>query len=136
MKPIVIALIFLISCAPAVQEVFTKPTSQEVKEVPVEAVIEPVKEEVKTEVDVQPTEPVQQLRPEEQCVENCQTNCERSAQNACTQKERSGCKDICNDNPIIDPSACTQACTYLSQSNVCKQQMEQFCSAQCVGTCH
>jgi hypothetical protein len=69
-------------------------------------------------------------------MELCEGNCAETAQNACTQDERSTCKAYCGDNPTIDPSACTQTCAYLGQPNVCKQQMEQFCSANCVGYCH
>lgn len=141
MKWVIFALLILISCAPAAQEITTKPVV-ETKPIaqPPTAPLEP---QVKAPQEVQavkatlaPTQPPTSLSPEEDCVELCETNCAATAQNACTQHERSTCKAHCTDNPTIDPSACTQTCAYIAQPNVCKQQMEQFCSAQCVSYCH
>ncbi len=141
----IIALLFLISCAPAAQEVMTKP---KVDQQPMQQVIAPpvLEPEIKAPQQVvQPTatqapttKPVVQkeLSPYEECLQDCDESCAATAQNSCTQRDRSGCKDICNDNPIVDPSACTQACSYLPQPSVCKQQMDSFCSAQCVNYCH
>ena len=143
MKWPILVLIFLLSCAPATQEVTTKPVTERQLEAPkTEVVIEPqVKAPQQTVVEATPApapeiETKPSLSPEEECAQDCEENCKATAQNSCTQSGRSDCKDICNDNPVIDPSACTQTCTYLSQPNVCKQQMEQFCSAQCVAYCH
>ncbi len=146
MKWAIFALLLIISCAPAAQEVTTKPVMEKQIEAPkTEQVLEPqVKAPqqitvVQTTPSPSPTPKIETkpaLSPEENCIQECEENCKATAQNSCTQKGRADCKDICNDNPVIDPSACTQACTYLNQPNVCKQQMEQFCSAQCVGHCH
>lgn len=134
MKWAILLLVLLISCAPAAQEIGAKPVIQTQPEPP-KPVPQPVLEpEVKAPQEVAPPQPVS--IPEKTCNELCQENCGATAQNACTQKERSGCKAVCGDNPVIDPSACTQACTYITQPNSCKYQMEQFCSSQCVKQCH
>ena len=113
------------------QEVVTKPVVSQQPEVPKpQPVLEP---EAKAPQEVPP--PALQPAPEKTCKDVCEENCKATAQNSCTQKERSGCKAICGDNPTIDPSACTQACTYITQPNHCKLQMEQFCSANCVRQC-
>ncbi len=136
MKWTILLLVLLISCAPVSQEVSSKPVVAQQPETPKPL---PVLEPVKAPVEVPPVQPAAQpapqLSPKEECIEMCQENCKATAQNSCTQKERSGCKDICGNNPTVDPSACTQACTYLSQPNQCKLQMEQFCSANCVRQC-
>ena len=142
MKWHLLALLILISCAPIAQDVVTKPKMEQQIEAPrTEPVLEPqikVPQEVEVPEIVEQPEPVQQpkLSPKEECIQNCENNCAATAQNACTQRERSKCRGMCNDNPAIDPSACTQACAFLHQPNVCKQQVEKFCSAQCVGYCH
>ncbi len=145
MKWAILALILLISCAPATQEVVTKPVMDTQIEAPQTEPIVPVLEpQIKAPQEIavvqstpSPSPKIETtLSPEEECIQDCEENCKATAQNSCTQSGRADCKDICNDNPVIDPSACTQACTYLNQPNVCKQQMEQFCSAQCVGYCH
>lgn len=136
MKWNMLLLILLISCAPVSQEVSSKPVVQNQPEVPKpQPVLQP---EVKAPVEVPPVQTVSapEPAPEKSCNDICQENCKATAQNSCTQKERSGCKAICGDNPTIDPSACTQACSYLSQPNQCKLMMEQFCSTQCVKQCH
>jgi len=142
MRWVVLALIFLISCAPAVKEVAVTPSTQEVVAKPVvEAKPKPVVTQPPLETaQILPAEPLKEetespkLSPLEECVNLCNENCERAAQNACTQRERSQCKANCGS--IIDPSACSQACTYITQPNVCKQQLEEFCSNQCVEQCH
>ncbi|MEM3154987.1 MAG: hypothetical protein QW165_05510 [Candidatus Woesearchaeota archaeon] len=134
-------LIFLISCAPTAQEVITKPVSeQKIISPPATAPLEPqvkVPQEIAVETTSAPTQlPKKDLSPQQECIQLCKDDCAATAQNSCTQKERSTCKSHCGNNPIIDPSACTQACAYLNQPNVCKQQMEQFCSARCIEYCH
>jgi len=144
MKWPILVLIFLISCAPATQEVMTKPVMEKQIEAPKpEPILEPQVKPAQApavQATTAPTPKIEtkpSLSPEEACLQACEENCAATAQNSCTQSGRPDCKDICNDNPVIDPSACTQACTYVpNQANVCKQQMEQFCSAQCVGSCH
>lgn len=142
MKWIILALLILISCAPAVQEVTTKPIVDtkpiETKPVaPLEPQIKaPQEQPIVTQPPQKTTPPKSDLSLEQQCIELCENNCAETAQNSCTQGERSTCKDYCDDNPAVDPSACSQSCTYINQPNVCKQQMEQFCSANCVAFCH
>jgi len=129
-----VLLIFLISCAPVVQETVTKPVVEEKVVIPqpaVEPVVEPVIEAEKTPVVQKEPEPVQKT-----CMQFCEDNCQATAQISCSQVERAKCRDICFDDPVIDDSACTQACAYLSQPNVCKSQMERFCTANCVKVCH
>jgi len=145
MKYLVLALLFLISCAPIAQEATTKPTVEtqptaqpapKTAEPPLESQIKVPQETVIEEPQVK-EEPKPQLSPKEQCTKACDENCDSTAQNACTQKGRPDCKAMCGDNPTIDPSACTQACTYVpAQSNACKSMMSDFCSNQCVKTCH
>ncbi len=133
MKWAILFLVILISCAPVSQEIGAKPVvtqPEPPKPVPL-PVLEP---EVKAPQEVAPPQPV--IIRERTCNELCEENCKSTAQNACTQKERSRCKDVCGDNLVIDPSACTQACTYITQPNQCKLQMERFCSANCVKQCH
>jgi len=141
MKYLVLALLFLISCAPISQEVTTKPI------VETQPTVQPTQPVLQTEIKVpqetaipveQPKEePKPQLSPKEQCTKTCDENCDATAQNSCTQKGRPDCKAMCGDNPTIDPSACTQACTYVpNQANACKSMMADFCSNQCVKTCH
>ena len=139
MKWTILLLVLLISCAPVSQEVSSKPVVQNQLAPKPLPVLEP---EIKVPVvpPVQPaaqpaSQPAPKLSPKEECNEMCQENCKATAQNSCTQRERSPCKTICGNNPTVDPSACTQACSYLSQPNQCKLQMEQFCSANCVRQC-
>ncbi len=146
MKWAIFALLLIISCAPATQEVITKPVMDQQIEAPKTEPVPVLEPQIKAPqqvaaIQATPTpspkiEETPSLSPEEECIQDCEENCKATAQNSCTQSGRADCKDICNDNPVIDPSACTQSCTYLNQPNVCKQQMEQFCSAQCVGFCH
>ena len=68
------------------------------------------------------------------CMDDCENRCAERAQQACTQKERAACRAECGD--IIENSACVQACTYLTRPEICKQQFEQFCNAQCVKECY
>ena len=140
MKWIVLTLLFLISCAPAAQEVTTKPISEKgpAQAPTTQPVLEPqvkAPQEVVKAPETVKEEPKPQLSPQEDCQEMCKGSCEASAQNACTQPGRPECKAGCGD--VIDPSACSQACTYVqNQPQQCKQMFEQFCSAQCVNYCH
>ena len=147
MKWVILALLFLISCAPAAQEVVTKPKMEQQAQPAEQPKPQPVLEpQVKAPQQVVAPEPAKppapapapkpQLTPLEECVQDCEEKCAATAQNSCTQKERSQCKGMCDDNPVVDPAACSQACAYINQPNVCKQQMDQFCSANCVGYCH
>jgi|SRR3989344_3063649 len=136
MKWIIALLVLLVACSTVEQTVMSKPAVQPeqtiVQQAPAEQQI--LEAEVKAPVETAPA----QLEPTEQvqltCDDLCQQDCERDAQNACKQQERSDCKSQCGD--IIDPSACSQACSFLHQSATCKTQFEQFCKAKCVERCN
>ena len=139
MKWVLLVLLILISCAPATQEVTTKPISnaEPQQSEKVVAQLEPQVKVVQAATETpQPTEiPKSDLSPQESCEELCQQNCESSAQNACTQEGRPQCKAGCGD--IIEPSACVQACTYAPrQPQDCKRLFTEFCTSRCVGYCH
>lgn len=68
------------------------------------------------------------------CKEQCADDCALSAQVACSKSERVDCKANCGS--IADPSACTQACSYLHQPSSCRSILEKACASQCVGLCH
>lgn len=146
MKWIIALLILLVACSTVEQTAMTKPSTR-----PIESTVyqqpepaaaqeqvskQPVLEsEVKAPVETapaqsEPAEPQVQLS----CDELCAQDCEKDAQNACKQQERSQCKSQCGD--IIDPSACSQACSFLHQSASCRTQFEQFCKAKCVERCN
>jgi hypothetical protein len=143
MKWFVIALLILISCAPATQDVTTKPISNaEPQQSPkvvaqLESQVKAPQEQTQQSViqTLQPTETPKSSSQPESCTELCAQNCESSAQNACTQESRPQCKAGCGD--IIEPSACVQACTYAPrQPQDCKRLFTEFCTARCVGYCH
>jgi hypothetical protein len=138
MKWVVIALLILISCTPATQEVTTRQinNAEPQQSQKVVAELEPQAKAPQTATDTpQPTETPKSTSPPESCTELCAQNCESSAQNACTQESRPQCKAGCGD--IIEPSACVQACTYAPrQPQDCKRLFTEFCTARCVGYCH
>ncbi len=67
------------------------------------------------------------------CIEKCSSSCEISADFACSKPSGADCKATCGQ--IIDPSACSTACS-LRSAGICEQKFIEFCSAQCVGKCH
>ncbi len=71
--------------------------------------------------------------PVQACIENCNSDCEISADFACSKPSGTDCKAACGS--IIDPSACSTACS-LRNANACEPKLMEFCSAQCVGKCH
>lgn len=74
------------------------------------------------------------LTPKEKCLNSCESQCEYDAAIACKQNDRSECRANCGN--IINPSACTQVCTYiLQQQGQCKSQFEKFCKNTCVERC-
>jgi len=147
MKYAVLALllVILIGCTTVNQQVASKPKANQelvtsgVKEAPVlvpEATPAVPKETMVQNVTSTVTAPAVPAKPvsEYSCIPDCERRCEQTAQNACTQHERSECRSMCGET--IEPSACTQACTYISQPSACKQQMEQFCKSACVPKCY
>lgn len=75
----------------------------------------------------------QELSVPQDCEGFCAWECERNAHNACNQRERSQCKALCGST--IDPSACSQACSFINQPGACRSQMEKFCKSQCTAKC-
>jgi len=150
---LLVLLVLLTACGPTVVEKESKPvvrdTRQPIKETqeletePVPAPTPVAEPQPAPEPIASPTKPVEpafkesaeqkHLSQTQSCIEACQQDCTAAAINSCKQRFRSECKARCGD--IIDPSACTQACTYISQPQQCKTQFEQFCNAQCVGLC-
>jgi len=135
-------LVFLISCTvqqSAVSNARTAPITQPATS-PVQQTIVPetkIPQDIPMQI-VQPEPVVKQFENSTSgkipCMDDCQNNCGESAQIACTQKERAACRASCGE--IIENSACVQACTFLSRPDVCKEQFEKFCSAQCARECY
>lgn len=67
------------------------------------------------------------------CIEKCASSCGISANFACSKPSGADCKMSCGQ--IIDPSACSTACS-LRSAGICESKFIEFCSAQCVGKCH
>ena len=139
---IIALLLVLIACSTTVQETavskpVVQPSTQQAPPVPAlesqvkapQEIITPDDKTVPSNVTLQ----VQTAPAERTCKSQCDSDCEADAQLACKQRERSACKANCGD--VIDPSACTQACTYLNQPQSCKSMLEQFCKSRCVQIC-
>ncbi len=71
--------------------------------------------------------------PVAECIEKCESSCKTSATYACSKPSGADCKSACGQ--IIDPSACSTACS-LRSARICEPKFIEFCSAQCVGKCH
>jgi hypothetical protein len=71
--------------------------------------------------------------PVEACLEACTASCENSAVKACGQSTGAACKTNCGT--IIDPSACSTACS-LRDAHACEPKFIDFCTAKCAGKCH
>ncbi|MEM2916247.1 MAG: hypothetical protein QXT19_02735 [Candidatus Woesearchaeota archaeon] len=67
------------------------------------------------------------------CIEKCKLSCETSANFACSKPSGADCRSGCGQ--IIDPSACSTACS-LRSARICEPKFIEFCSAQCVGKCY
>ncbi|MEM4240450.1 MAG: hypothetical protein QXM31_04195 [Candidatus Woesearchaeota archaeon] len=67
------------------------------------------------------------------CIKKCESACMISADFACSKPSGADCKSACGQ--IIDPSACSTACS-LRSAGICEPKFLEFCSAQCVGKCH
>lgn len=67
------------------------------------------------------------------CIKKCESACMISADFACSKPSGADCKSACGQ--IIDPSACSTACS-LRSARVCEPKFIEFCSAQCAGRCH
>ncbi|MBI4146540.1 hypothetical protein HY489_04335 [Candidatus Woesearchaeota archaeon] len=132
-------LLILISCLPLAQpgtQATTKPTVDTTITQPVSPTSAPISSEPK-QLQEQPKTNVTIVapEPEKDCSTLCSDKCKQTAQNSCTQTERSKCKASCV-NEVIEASACTQACTYITQQpQYCKQKMAEFCTNRCVEIC-
>lgn len=131
-------LLLLASCMipnSEVSNITTTPVLEKQAE-PLEAEVKLPQETPKEVLTISTNKTLQNItsKGEISCIDDCNYQCETSAQKACTQKERAGCRANCGET--IENSACVQACTFLSRPDICKQQFEQFCKAQCVGECY
>ncbi len=102
----------------------------EIVEEPEEPVIEPVIPE--PEVIIIP-EDKPSGDPVADCLRKCTSSCEISAKTACSQSSGSACKHLCGN--IIDPSACSTACS-LRSARICQPKMVEFCTSQCNSKCY
>lgn len=84
------------------------------------------------EVYIVPAEhpPVDRLQ---SCLDGCELKCKQSAAVSCRQTTGTACKANCGD--IIDPSACSIACS-LRDARSCEPKFKEFCGAQCVKRCY
>jgi hypothetical protein len=71
--------------------------------------------------------------PYKACIDNCDSSCKISATYSCNKPSGADCKQSCGQ--IIDPSACSTACS-LRSARVCEPKFIEFCTAQCIGKCH
>lgn len=76
------------------------------------------------------TQPVDRLQ---SCLDGCQLKCKQNAAVSCRQTTGTACKANCGD--IIDPSACSIACS-LRDARSCEPKFREFCGAQCVKRCY
>ncbi len=67
------------------------------------------------------------------CLDGCELKCKQSAAVSCRQTTGTACKANCGD--IIDPSACSIACS-LRDARSCEPKFKEFCGAQCVKRCY
>lgn len=73
------------------------------------------------------------IDPLQQCLDGCQQTCKTAAATSCRQTTGTACKANCGD--IIDPSACSIACS-LRDARSCEPKFKEFCGAQCIKRCH
>lgn len=71
--------------------------------------------------------------PLQDCLDSCSASCESSSSLACSQTTGYGCKQNCGS--IIDPSACSTACS-LRDARKCEPKFIEFCTSTCEGRCH
>ncbi len=71
--------------------------------------------------------------PVQACVDKCISSCTSSASRACSQSTGTVCKQNCG--AIIDPSACSTACS-LRDARICEPKFIEFCTSKCDGRCH
>ncbi len=137
MKYLAILMFLLVACATGTQEMGkpTTPVTQQTEEEIAKATPLPSPPPTPTVEQNPPPTETSTMTPTEQCVSTCEDTCKNDAAMACRETERSTCKAKCGD--IIDPSACTEVCSYvMQQPQACKTQFEKFCSTQCPARCN
>lgn len=71
--------------------------------------------------------------PVQACLDKCEASCKTSARLACSKPTGVECKANCGS--IIDPSACSTACS-LRNANACEPKFVEYCSSMCVERCY
>jgi len=71
--------------------------------------------------------------PVAECIADCESSCKRSAEQACIQDSGTSCKLNCGS--IIDPSACSTACS-LRSANACEPRFIEYCTPKCTEQCY
>lgn len=69
----------------------------------------------------------------EDCADECASKCITKADIACGKSSGAECKQNCGT--VIDPSACSTACS-LRSAGICETKFIEFCSSKCEGQCH
>lgn len=67
------------------------------------------------------------------CMNKCETSCKTSAALACGKSTGADCKANCGT--IIDPSACSTACS-LRNAHSCEPRFIEYCTSKCAGRCY
>lgn len=71
--------------------------------------------------------------PAQKCLDDCVKSCASSAKLACNSKSGAECKSRCGS--IIDPSACSTACS-LRSAHACEPKFNDYCAATCKTRCY
>lgn len=71
--------------------------------------------------------------PVQACIDGCDSSCKTSATYSCSKPNGADCKQSCGQ--IIDPSACSTACS-LRSARMCEPRFIEYCTSQCIGRCH
>jgi len=71
--------------------------------------------------------------PAQKCLDDCVKSCTSSAKLACGSGSGAECKSRCGS--IIDPSACSTACS-LRSAHACEPKFNDYCAATCKTRCY
>jgi hypothetical protein len=71
--------------------------------------------------------------PAQKCLDDCVKSCATSAKLACGSNSGAECKSRCGS--IIDPSACSTACS-LRSAHACEPKFNDYCAATCKTRCY
>lgn len=105
----------------------TQPTEEPVRRIPTN-VLPPPPGEIIIIPESKPAED-----PVQDCMNKCETSCKNSAALACGKSTGTECKANCGT--IIDPSACSTACS-LRNAHSCEPKFIEFCTSKCAGRCY